>query len=61
LCGDWQLYENEKCIKIFDKEKLLTYEEAEKSCSPAENGSYLITIHSKEQNFFLILCSELMD
>jgi hypothetical protein len=32
---------------------LLTYEEAEKSCSLAENGSYLITIHSKEEQDFV--------
>ncbi len=32
---------------------MLTYEEAEKSCSLAENGSYLITIHSKEEQDFV--------
>ncbi len=51
-CGDWQLYENEKCVKIFNESKVLTYNEAEKACRKADNGFILITIHSiKEKEF----------
>jgi len=53
LCGDWQTYREEKCIKIIDEEKLVTFEDANKSCSQIDNSSGLITIHSKEEQDFI--------
>ncbi len=53
LCGDWTQYKDEKCVKILDKEKLVFFEEAEKSCLQADNGSSILTIHSKEEQEFI--------
>jgi hypothetical protein len=46
---DWNIYEEEKCIKIFDKKTLMTFDDAQKSCNQLGNGSTLLTIHSKEE------------
>jgi Notch-like protein len=52
-CGDWNEYKNEKCIKILDKEKLVIFDEAQKSCLQADNESSILTIHSKEEQEFI--------
>ena len=49
FCGNWISFKDEKCIKVLNKEKLVTYEEAVELCSQTESGSTLITIHSKEE------------
>jgi hypothetical protein len=53
LCGDWEIFKEEKCIKIFDAEKLVTFEEPIKSCTQMDNNSELLTIHSKEEQDFV--------
>jgi hypothetical protein len=53
LCGDLQQYKDEKCVKILGAEKTLSFDEAEKACLQADNGSYLLTMHSKEEQDFI--------
>ncbi len=53
LCGDWQQFKEEKCVKILGAEKLMSFDEAEKACLQADNGSYLLTVHSKEEQDFI--------
>jgi hypothetical protein len=53
LCGNWEAYKDEKCIKIFDESKLFTLEDAEKSCSEADNGSSILTVYSIEEQDFV--------
>jgi hypothetical protein len=45
LYGYWTQYEDVKCIKIYDKEKLVIFDEAAKSCLQTENGSSLLRIN----------------
>ncbi len=52
-CGDWKEYKDEKCIKILDKEKLVIFDDVEKSCLQADNESSILTIHSKEEQEFI--------
>ncbi len=52
-CGDWQQYEGQKCVKIVDADKTLSFDDAVKACLQADNGSYLLTIHSKEEQDFI--------
>jgi hypothetical protein len=52
-CEDWIQYKNEKCIKIFDKEKLVSFNEAEKTCFNLGYGSSILTIHSKKEQEFI--------
>jgi hypothetical protein len=52
-CGDWQQYEGQKCVKIIDADKTLSFDDAVKACLQADNGSYLLTIHSKEEQDFI--------
>ncbi len=42
-----------KCIKTYDKEKLVIFDEAEKSCLQTENGSSLLKINSEEEQEFI--------
>ncbi len=52
-CGDWEPYKEEKCFKIFDKEGLQTYTDAEKTCHQQESSSSLISIRSFEEQEFI--------
>jgi hypothetical protein len=52
-CGDWQQYKGEKCVKIINTEKTLSFDDAVKACLQADNASYLLTIHSKEEQDFI--------
>jgi hypothetical protein len=54
LCGDWTQYKDEKRVKILNKEKLVFFEESEKSCLQADNGSSIYTMHSKEEQEFIL-------
>jgi len=51
LCGDWQTFREEKCFRILDVEKLVTFDDALKSCSQID--SEILTIHSKEEQDFM--------
>jgi hypothetical protein len=53
LCGDWQQFKNEKCVKILGEEKVMSFNEAEKACLQTDYGSYLLTMHSKEEQQFI--------
>jgi hypothetical protein len=53
LCGDWQQFKDEKCVKIVGAEITLSFDDAEKACLQADNGSYLLTMHSKEEQDFI--------
>ncbi len=52
-CGDWQQYKDEKCVKILGADKILSFDDAVKACLQADNGSYLLTMHSKEEQDFI--------
>ncbi len=53
-CGDnWQHYKDEKCVQIIGAQNTLSFDEAEKQCLQADNGSSLLTIHSKEEQDFI--------
>ena len=52
LCGDWTQYKDIKCLKVIEKKA--TEEEALHNCSQIEQSSTLLTIHSKEEQEFLI-------
>ncbi len=52
-CDNWQLYKNEKCVKILDEKKPLTFDDAENACSQADNSSILLTMQSKEEQDFI--------
>ena len=54
ICGNWQTFNYQKCFKVINEEKLMTYEEAVELCSKAANGSTLITIHSNEEQEFIV-------
>jgi pulmonary surfactant-associated protein A len=54
FCGDWKVFGKEKCIKNIDMAKFLTFSDAEKTCTQLSNGSSLITIHSEEEQEFLL-------
>jgi hypothetical protein len=51
-CGFWESYKDEKCIKILESEKLLSFEDGEESCMEEDSGS-ILTIHSKEEQEFI--------
>jgi hypothetical protein len=51
-CGNWQQFKDEKCVQIFDAEKTLPFDDAEKECLQY-NGSQLLTLHSKEEQDFI--------
>jgi len=52
LCGNWQSYRDEKCVKLLDTESFVTFEDAVKLCSQIDN-SELLTIHSKREQDFI--------
>lgn len=51
-CDDWELYKDEKCLKIFNV-GLQTYEDAKKTCIQNDVGTTLLSIHSLEEQNFL--------
>jgi hypothetical protein len=50
-CKGWVVYNDEKCFKLFDKSKLLTFEDAKQYC--LSRGSTMLTIHSTEEREFI--------
>ena len=50
-CGDWDLYKDEKCIKVFAD--TLAYENAVKACHLVAADATLLTIRSVEEQTFM--------
>ncbi len=46
---DLKAYDDQKCIKIFYKKRLMTFDDALKLCLQLGNGSTILTINSKEE------------
>ncbi len=53
MCCDWVAFKEEKCVKIFETRRLLTFDEAETFCSKADIGSKVLTINSIEEQAFI--------
>lgn len=52
MCGDWEKYKEEKCIKLFKNVSTQSFDDAKKICAENE-GSKLVTIHYHEKQTFL--------
>jgi len=53
FCGEWKSYKDEKCIKVLDKDRFLTFDEAKQLCYEEGEGSSLLAIHSREELEFI--------
>jgi hypothetical protein len=53
LCCDWVPFKEEKCVKIFETKRLLTFDEAKTFCSRADIGSNVLSINSIEEQAFI--------
>lgn len=53
-CGDWVLFKEEKCIKVFIEDDVQTYENAKRICvAREESESSLLMIQSEEEQQFI--------
>ncbi len=53
MCCDWVAFKEEKCVKIFETRRLLSFDEAKTFCSKADIGSNVLTINSIEEQAFI--------
>ena len=53
-CGDWVVFKEEKCLKLYVDKDLQTYENAKQICASQEIGNpTLIMINSKDEQDFI--------
>jgi hypothetical protein len=52
-CGDWKSFKDEKCIKVLDKDRFLSFDEAKQFCNEDGEGATLLTMHSREELEFI--------